>query len=314
MAADGALLPQHYAAAPVCAPSRASLLLGRSQGHANVRDNQFDKALENNLTLGSALQLAGYTTAAIGKWGLQGQIGKAPNWTAHPLNRGFDYYLGYIRHVDGHEHYPKEGLYRNPKEVYENRTNIASDLDKCYTADLWTAAAKKWIVDHKRSRDTDKPFFMYLAFGACHFPFHAPDDYIERQKNNYAQGWDELRRERFRTQRQLGVIPKDAKLAPRNEGVPDWESLSDTERRIAARGQQVYAAFLEHANDQLQRLVDFLEAEKQLDDTIVVLLSDNGAAVSGQPLGTLDLRRSAYIDKESTEHLAKYQYNLFRLC
>jgi len=174
MAADGALLPQHYAAAPVCAPSRASLLLGRSQGHANVRDNQFDKALDNNLTLGSALQLAGYTTAAIGKWGLQGRSGKAPNWTAHPLNRGFDYYLGYIRHVDGHEHYPKEGLYRNPKEVYENRTNIASDLDKCYTADLWTAAAKKWIVDYKKSKDTDRPFFMYLAYDTPHAVLELP--------------------------------------------------------------------------------------------------------------------------------------------
>jgi arylsulfatase A-like enzyme len=119
MAAEGAVMPHHYSAAPVCAPSRASFLLGRSQGHANVRDNQFDKALGNNLTVASALRKAGYATAAIGKWGLQGREGKAPNWTAHPLNRGFDYFLGYIRHRDGHEHYPKEGLYRGKKEVYE---------------------------------------------------------------------------------------------------------------------------------------------------------------------------------------------------
>ena len=173
MAAEGALLPQHYAAAPVCAPSRASLLLGRSQGHANIRDNQFDKALDDNLTMASALQQAGYATAAIGKWGLQGK-GKAPNWPGHPLNRGFDYYLGYIRHGDGHEHYPKEGIYRGSKEVYENRTNIAADLDKCYTADLWTAAAKKWIVDHKKSADTEKPFFMYLAYDTPHAVLELP--------------------------------------------------------------------------------------------------------------------------------------------
>nr|WP_299074487.1 sulfatase-like hydrolase/transferase [uncultured Allomuricauda sp.] len=173
MASEGALLPQHYAAAPVCAPSRASLLLGRSQGHANIRDNQFDKALENNLTMGSALQQAGYTTAAIGKWGLQGK-GKAPNWPAHPLNRGFDYYLGYIRHGDGHEHYPKEGLYRGTKEVYENRTSITPDLDKCYTTDLWTAATKKWIVDHKKGEDTHKPFFIYLAYDTPHAVLELP--------------------------------------------------------------------------------------------------------------------------------------------
>lgn len=174
MAAEGALLPQHYAAAPVCAPSRASLLLGRSQGHANIRDNQFDKALDNNLTMASALRQAGYATAAIGKWGLQGRDDKAPNWTAHPLNRGFDYFLGYMRHRDGHEHYPKEGLYRGSKEVYENRTNITSDLDKCYTADLWTAAAKKWIVDHQQGGNAQDPFFMYLAYDTPHAVLELP--------------------------------------------------------------------------------------------------------------------------------------------
>src|SRR5690606_38786264 len=113
LAAGGAMLTSHYTAAPVCAPSRASLLLGLSQGHANVRDNQFDKALEDNHTLGTVLQGAGYHTAAIGKWGLQGggRDTPGPDWPAHPANRGFDYYLGYIRHSDGHEHYPKEGIY-----------------------------------------------------------------------------------------------------------------------------------------------------------------------------------------------------------
>src|SRR5699024_9418479 len=112
LAMTGARMPHHYAAAPVCAPSRASLLLGVSQGHANVRDNQFDKVLADNHTMPSILREAGYATAAIGKWGLQ-SLEKGPNgWPAHPLNRGFDYFLGYMRHVDGHEHYPKEGLYR----------------------------------------------------------------------------------------------------------------------------------------------------------------------------------------------------------
>ncbi len=174
MASEGVLLPHHYTAAPVCAPSRASLLLGRSQGHANVRDNQFDKALDNNLTLASVMRQAGYATAAIGKWGLQGKDDKAPNWTAHPLNRGFDYFLGYMRHRDGHEHYPKEGLYRGTKEVYENRTNIAPDLDKCYTADLWTAAAKKWIIDHQKGENATQPFFIYLAYDTPHAVLELP--------------------------------------------------------------------------------------------------------------------------------------------
>src|SRR5512133_606562 len=112
MAARGVQMPNHYCPAPVSAPSRASLMLGRHQGHANVRDNQFDKAIDDNHTLASVLKAAGYSTAAFGKWGLQGQNKEATHWPAHPLNRGFDYFYGYMRHTDGHEHYPKEGVYR----------------------------------------------------------------------------------------------------------------------------------------------------------------------------------------------------------
>jgi arylsulfatase A-like enzyme len=173
MAANGANMPQHYCAAPVSAPSRASLLLGVSQGHANVRNNQFDKALEDNYTIGNVLQKAGYTTAAIGKWGLQG-LGTDTNWPAHPLNRGFDYYYGYMRHMDGHEHYPKEGVYCGKAEVWENRSEVSKDLDKCYTGDLWTAVAKKWIVEHEKGEEANKPFFMYLAYDTPHAVLELP--------------------------------------------------------------------------------------------------------------------------------------------
>ncbi|MDP4289641.1 MAG: sulfatase-like hydrolase/transferase [Bacteroidota bacterium] len=173
MATKGAIMSQHYCAAPVSAPSRASILLGVSQGHANVRDNQFDKALEDNYTIGNVLQKAGYTTAAIGKWGLQG-LGKDTNWPAHPLNRGFDYYYGYMRHGDGHEHYPKEGLYDGAKQVWENRKEVSKDLDKCYTGDLWTAVAKKWIEDYEKGKDAKKPFFMYLAYDTPHAVLELP--------------------------------------------------------------------------------------------------------------------------------------------
>ncbi len=174
LAIEGVQMPCQYCAAPVSAPSRASILLGKSQGHANVRDNQFDKALEENYTLGSVMRIAGYSTAAIGKWGLQGKDDDAPNWTAHPLNRGFDFFYGYIRHKDGHEHYPKEGLYDGPKQVWENRIDQAQKLDKCYTADLWTAVAKKWITDHEKSKEAQKPFFMYLAYDTPHAVLELP--------------------------------------------------------------------------------------------------------------------------------------------
>jgi arylsulfatase A-like enzyme len=174
LAGKGARFTQQYCNAPVCAPSRASLLTGVNQGNASVRDNQFDKEIENNHTIATMLKTAGYTTAAIGKWGLQGVKEEGPDWPAHPLKRGFDNFFGYMRHADGHEHYPAEGLYRGKKQVWDNYKNVAADLNKCYTTDLWTASAKKWITDHEKSKDADKPFFMYLAYDCPHAVIELP--------------------------------------------------------------------------------------------------------------------------------------------
>lgn len=173
MARGGAMFTNQYCNAPVCAPSRASLLTGLHQGNAFIRNNQFDKALEDNHTIATMLQAAGYATAAIGKWGLQGVEEVGPDWPAHPLNRGFDYFLGYMRHADGHEHYPSEGIYRGKKEVWENKSEISAALDKCYTADLWTAAAKRWITSHANG-GAQKPFFMYLAYDTPHAVLELP--------------------------------------------------------------------------------------------------------------------------------------------
>ncbi|HXR07148.1 MAG TPA: sulfatase-like hydrolase/transferase, partial [Candidatus Acidoferrum sp.] len=172
-AARGVLLHDHYCPAPVCAPSRASLLLGVSQGHANVRDNQFDKSLENNHTIATVLRRAGYTTVAVGKWGLQGEgpgEDSPATWPAFPTRRGFDAFFGYARHADGHEHYPKEAPYttgNKSKQVWDGTNDVTPQLDKCYTCDLWTAWAKHWIADHQRTNSA-RPFFMYLAYDTPH--------------------------------------------------------------------------------------------------------------------------------------------------
>jgi arylsulfatase A-like enzyme len=171
LAREGAQLPQHYCPAPVCAPSRASLLLGVHQGHSNVRDNQFDKALEANHTLGTVLKQAGYATAAIGKWGLQGKPDAANphGWPAHPMNRGFDDYFGYISHGAGHAHYPKE----DRQALYEGAKDVAEAYDKCYTTDLFTARAKKWIMGHQAAHP-QQPFFVYLAYDTPHAKLQLP--------------------------------------------------------------------------------------------------------------------------------------------
>jgi arylsulfatase A-like enzyme len=185
LAKEGVMLTQHYGGAPVCASSRASLLAGLTQGHASVRDNQFDKALADSHTLGTLMRQAGYATAAFGKWGLQGKSRKSKDaegekteatggvmpesWTAYPTKRGFDDFFGYVRHVDGHFHYPKE----DKIELWENDREVSADLDKCYTTDLFTARAKKWITE-QNSSTPQKPFFIFLAYDTPHAKLQNP--------------------------------------------------------------------------------------------------------------------------------------------
>ena len=164
-AAEGIQLRQHYCPAPVCAPSRASLLLGVHQGHANVRDQQYDKALANNHTLATVLKTAGYATAVIGKWGLGGDDlgGTTPaDWPAFPTKRGFDYFFGYERHADGHDHYPKEAPYSSSsKQCYDQSNNITPSLDKCYTDRSVHRARKE--MDHRPAYRATQPAVFSLS-------------------------------------------------------------------------------------------------------------------------------------------------------
>ncbi|MFT5640672.1 MAG: arylsulfatase A-like enzyme [Cyclobacteriaceae bacterium] len=170
MADEGIILTHHYVSAPVCAPSRASFLLGLHQGHANVRDNQFDKELDGNLTVANLLQKSGYYTAHVGKYGVAG--GKNSNLDAHPLSRGFDEFFGYLFHGAGHEHYPQNGTTDKRAFLYEGLNPIDSGTDLTYTTDVFTARAKKIIVE--RQQHADQPFFLYLAYDVPHFKMQIP--------------------------------------------------------------------------------------------------------------------------------------------
>lgn len=176
-AEQGMQLRRHYCPAPVCAPSRASLLLGAHQGHSNIRNSQFDQTLENNHTLGTVLRGAGYATACIGKWGLQGP-GLPTAQPSRPQLRGFDYFFGYSSHRSAHIHYPEQfgstlDDQGQPLAFLENTTIINSQLTKCYSTDVITARAKKWIVDH-RNASPSQPFFIYLTYPAPHARLDVP--------------------------------------------------------------------------------------------------------------------------------------------
>jgi MYXO-CTERM domain-containing protein len=179
LAAEGVKLTHHYVGAPVCAPSRASLLTGRHQGHADIRDSQMDKPLPQNHTLGTVMRAGGYATAWIGKAGLAGDEGSvnlagkgSQGLAAHPLMRGFDRFFGYLFHWDAHEHYPRNGTSPETAFIYDGFSQVTNASLDLYTTDAWTAAAKQFMIDEVRAGD--KPFFLYLAYDTPHFNMQRP--------------------------------------------------------------------------------------------------------------------------------------------
>lgn len=276
MAANGAIFTQQYSNAPVCAPSRASFLTGVNQGNAHVRDNQFDKALEDNHNVATVLKQAGYATIAIGKWGLQGEKEEAPYWAAHPLKRGFDHFFGYMRHRDGHEHYPVEGLYRGSKEVWKDYVNVASGMGKCYTTDLWTAYAKQWIIDETKNHK-DQPFFMYLAYDAPHAVLELPtEQYPVGGGLNGGLQWIGDSAHKINTASgkiDSYIYPEYANATYDNDHNPATPVVPwpDTYKRYATATRRIDDA----VGDVMQLLKDL----KLESNTIVVFTSDNGPSI-----------------------------------
>jgi len=166
MAAQGAMLTHHYVGAPICASSRSSFLQGRHQGHADIRDAQFDKPLPDNHTLAGTLKSAGYKTVHIGKAGLSGPDPNLPS--AHPLTRGFDRFFGTLTHSQAHEHYPRNGTTAKQAKISDDFGFITDAHQDLYTQDVYTAFAKKTIIE-ETTLHPERPFFIYLSLDTPHF-------------------------------------------------------------------------------------------------------------------------------------------------
>lgn len=286
----------------LCSPTRACLLTGRNAhavGVGNIaewgRDHPGYKGWirQDAATLSEMLRPEGYSTLALGKWhlsSLDDQNGTGPfhRW---PTGRGFDRWYGF--HGNAMDHWHPE-MFENTVAAYPEKTeeyHLSEDLAK---------RGIEYLQDHFAAAP-DHPFFMYLAFGACHFPLHAPSDDIRRHQGKYDEGYEIIRQRRFKRQKEIGIIPPETELSPLNPTVKPWAEMTTDEKRLAVRGQEVYAAFLEHTDKQLQKIIDFLKAENQFDDTIILVLSDNGAAPGSTPVPSIDVRRTAYLGAESFE-------------
>ncbi len=288
--AAGGLRYSNFHVTPLCSPTRAALLTGRNHHTVGMRAiSNFNTGFphmrgripESASTMAEVLRSSGYTTFMLGKWHLcpMHEASAAGPYDDWPLQRGFDRFYGFL---DG------ETDQFTPDLTYDNhRIDPPRTPEEGYhlTEDLVDHAIE--FINDSVSIRPDRPFFTYLALGATHAPHQSPPEYLARHRGRYDEGWDVARERWFARQKQLGVIPADTELAPRNPGVDAWDDLPDAQRRLAARLQESFAAFLEHTDDQIGRLVDALADMELLDDTIIVLLSDNGASQEGGPFGVL---------------------------
>ncbi len=285
----------------MCSPTRACLVTGRnahsvgvgaiaewSSGYPAYRG----QLSTNAATIAEILSAQGYGTYAIGKWHLTnlGNYTTAGPHDSWPLGRGFSRWYGFL---GGFTDQWAPDLHRDNQPI---RTPPVPGYH--LTGDLIDHA-----IEHVRDHVADaprRPFLLYLALGAPHWPHHVPKPFIERCKGRYDAGWDEIRAARLRKQKAEGIVPPDTGLAPRNPGVKAWTDVAADERAVSVRLQETYAAFVEHTDSEIGRLVDYLADVGQLDNTLLVLLSDNGASGEGGPAGAINIRRHTQYEPETT--------------
>ncbi len=289
--AAGGLQYTGFHTTALCSPSRACLMTGRNHHLVGMRAvSNFDTGFPNMrgsitphaATLPELLRPFGYATYAAGKWHMApmnecSAAGPHTNW---PLQKGFDRFYGFLQGETD----------QFAPELTQDNTHIdppARHADGYHVSEDIIGQSMGWIRDLKSVRP-DRPFFLYVAFGATHAPHQAPRAYIEKYRGQFDGGWDEVRRQWFARQIELGVVPAGTALAPRNPGVPPWESLTANQKAFAARLQEAFAGFLEHTDAQIGRLVEFLDSMGQMDNTIVMVMSDNGASQEGGVYGVMD--------------------------
>lgn len=278
LASEGMQLRRHYTASPVCAPARASLFTGVHQGHARtVRDNSFDIPLENTHTLASTLKQAGYSTALIGKWGLGGgeECGGNPSKSsAYPTKRGFDFFFGFLDHIAGHRHYPYEDPAdkRSPgkiNQIWEMNDCITANLAKCYSTDLLTARAKKWIIDERKTTP-NKPFFLALTLIAPHASLEVPTQaYPQGGGINGGVQWLGTPNKMINTA--TGKIDSFIYPQYRNKKLPE--------------AAQRHATMISRIDDAVGDIITLLKDLKIEQNTLIVFTSDNGPHNEGSFLG-----------------------------
>lgn len=277
LAADGVVFTQFHTA-PLCAPTRSMLLTGNNnhvagmgrQGGSSMLDVNvpgYEAHLSDRVApMPRLLRDAGYHTYTTGKWHLGTAREHGP--TSAGFERSFNNAHGGGSHFSNKGFFEEGGLYR------EDGVDVEYPEGR-YTTELFTDRLIEFI---DAGRDDGRPFFAFAAYTSPHWPLQVPDEYLDLYAGAYDQGYDRLREERFESLKRADIIPPGSTLPPRNEAITPWDDLSPEEQRVEARKMELYAAMVENLDFHVGRLIDHLKATGLYKNTLIVFMSDNGAA------------------------------------
>ncbi len=280
LAKNGVKFSQFYNTGRCC-PTRASLLTGLYSHETGIGWMTADQGVDGYrgrlnkqcVTIAEVLRSAGYFTAMTGKW----HVGW--NEEVNPKARGFDRSLNLEM---GGVHFSNQTGQMLDRKLFLDGEEIPKDDPRLsppwYGTNLWTEQGIKYIDE---AIQQEKPFFWYLAHAAPHFPCMAPEETIAKYRGKYMQGWDKLREQRYARQVEMGLIDPTWKLEPRPEEIPAWDSLSHEEQVRYDDMMAIYAAMIDEVDQNIGKLVAALEERKQLDNTLILFLSDNGGNSEG---------------------------------
>lgn len=307
--ADSGVRYSNFHTTALCSPTRSSLLNGRNATSNNMACISETSAgfpgfsaripFENG-TIAEALNAKGWNTYAVGKWHLTpSDESDASSWKGRwPLGRGFERFYGFLG---------GETSQWYPELVYDNHSvDPPATPDEGYhlSADLADKAIR--FVRDAKAVAPQKPWFMYFCPGCSHAPHHVFKEWADRYRGRFDEGYEAIRTTILANQKRIGLLPDDVELSPINpHGEPDivgpagqpwpgmdfvrpWDSLNADERRLFVRMAEVYAGFVSYTDDQIGRLIDYLQESGQLDNTIIVVVSDNGASAEGGPNGSFN--------------------------
>jgi arylsulfatase A-like enzyme len=289
LAKDGLRYTNFHTTA-LCSPSRASIMAGRNHHRVGLGSHSLTAMgfpgynafpPESGKSIAKHMQKAGFVNYAIGKWDHTplyevSETGPFDRW---PSGEGFDHYYGFMaadadcyRSLVWRDHYPTEDWEGKPQ--YHYMEAMADEAIRNITSHISTAP--------------DKPFMIFWAPVAMHSPHQAPEDYIEKYQGKFDMGWDKAREVIHQKQLKMGIIPPGTQLTQRAKAIPAWDSLKPEEQKLFARQMEVFAAMLDHVDDQIGRMVEMLKKTDQYDNTLIFVTADNGSSGEGGLSGSFN--------------------------